>query len=127
MSKILNYAVWFELNGDVDGKINKGLRCIYDELMQAFEIEPSVEFKFEDMIFKVGKNFYLIRVEEHFSPGDIAGLLKKKFLDDSDQVMAILISSEYYIPYQGMVGVSRNDIHEWSSFSQNHVFRRKSK
>ena len=125
MSEVSNYALWFDIHESSDEKILRGLKEIYKHLMAVYEIKPSVVFDFENMFLKIDKNFYLIRVEEHWSPGDISAFFKKNILNENEQVMSILISRSYYIPHHGMINISSSTLSDWNSFPDRYKFHRK--
>lgn len=125
MSKISNYALWFDIHENSEQKILAGLKNIYNQLINVYEIKPSTTFNFEDMFLKVDKNFYLIKVEEHWSPGDISGFFKNSILDENEQVMSILISRDYYLPHHGMVNISQDTLSQWHNFPNKYEFYRK--
>ena len=71
MSQFSNYALWLHLKKHDEETIIDGLREMYDNMMSIYHITPEIRFDFEDMFLKIGENFYLIRIEQHWSPGDI--------------------------------------------------------
>jgi len=53
---------------------------------------------------KVGKGFYLLHTESHWSPGDVCGYLKgRNHLEPDDELIAIKIDPTSYIPDQGLL------------------------
>jgi len=125
MSQFSNYALWFNLKKNDKNAITDGLREIYDNLISNYQIIPKVKFNFEDMFLEIGEDFYLIRTEEHWSPGDIAGMYNYKYLDDDEQVMAILISRNYYISHHGIKSLTPDELNEWHSFPDKYKLIRK--
>ena len=116
MSQFSNYALWFNLKRNRKKKIINGLREMYDNMMNIYQLDPDVRFDFEDMFLKIGDDFYLIRIEEHWSPGDISGMFSHVYLDKDEQIMAVLISRDYYLPYHGINSVTPSQLSDWHSF-----------
>jgi hypothetical protein len=52
---------------------------------------------------QLAPEFHLFHIEQHCSPGDICGALKRKVLEPTDKVMAVCISRDSYIPKQGLI------------------------
>ena len=125
MLKFSNYALWFNLKKHDENTIIDGLKEIHEQLMDTFKITPEIKFNFEDMFLKIGEDFYLIKVVEGLSPGDISGMFSYKYLDKDEQVMAILISRDYYLPYQGVSSVTHEQLAEWHSFPDKYELIRK--
>jgi len=118
MRKILNYALWFDIKRNMSEKIIGSLEFIFESLLSKYKICPDIEITFEDLFLKIDKSLYLVRVESSWSPGDISGIIKFKFLDEDEQVMAILISDDSYLPAHGLNNISKGQLYDFKEFSE---------
>jgi len=116
-SDIISYAVWTGIQKSSDQKIKKGFRSLWEDTLKYFELRPRSDADTSE--FKpwigVGKDFYLLHAELHWSPGDVCGFLKtKKFLDPEDEVIALRIDKDSYIPHQGLCDkAAGKKLHAW--------------
>ena len=103
-SNIVSYAVWVSMPNP-SNKIETGFRALWDETLKYWKLRSHGCLdtpKFEPWL-KVGNEFYLLNTESHCSPGDICGFLKgNKWFDPEDEVVAVRMDPEWYIPHQGL-------------------------
>jgi hypothetical protein len=123
--KFANYALWFNLKYNNEEVILKGINEIYKTIKNNYSITPEIKFDFKDMFIKVGENFFLIKAESHWSPGDISGMFKLKYLQDDEEVMALLINREYYLPHHGLIYIDQKKLSDWHSFPDKYKLIKK--
>lgn len=87
-------------------QLEQGLQKIYqmdsrDPLRYPFRnVQAESHYK---PFLKLGTSFYLLRAWNSWSPGDICGYLKmKQYVLPDVELMAILVSQDYYIPHHGL-------------------------
>lgn len=124
-SDLVPYAIWFESDSLNDIKIENSLSALWEETWKCWRFPLDVMIKADadcddykqaiEPWVKAGNSLYFLLTESHWSPGDICGFLKlRKFLDEEDQVVAIKIDQNSYIPHQGLTNKELvRHIHTW--------------
>lgn len=121
--KLKSYAVWFSTQNTAI--IENALNSLWANIADQYQIvseeghEPSA---FEPWL-KIGKNFYLLHTEAHWSPGDVCGLLRfRKLIPAHDECMAIAISKEWYLPNHGLQNNNHasSKLFDWKNQSERY-------
>jgi hypothetical protein len=114
---MIRYAVWFGMTSNL--KIESGLNNLWQVMMQHCAVVSLKGKNVTDFepFQKIGVGLYLIYVEHHWSPGDICGFLKScELAETRDEVMAIPIDQQSYLPWQGLRDTNaRAKIKRWEN------------
>jgi hypothetical protein len=125
-SDIISYAVWINMPNPHSQKIEDGFRALWNETIQYWDLYSrfnSETAHFEPWL-KVGDWFYLLHIESHFSPGDICGFFKKdNRLGLEDEIVAVRIDPELYIPHQGLHDSNaQQTLAKWKTQAEQYYF-----
>jgi hypothetical protein len=125
-SEIVSYAVWC---GMVANKaIESGLRSMWANTLRQWDVVSLTDGRptqFEPYI-RIGTGFYLVHAESHWSPGDVSGFLKSGQIIGCDQVIAILMDKQSYLPWHGLRDRNARGILErWKSQANEFTCRRR--
>lgn len=105
-SPVISYAVWFRVEmsdpnriADIFADLGQAIARTHRLLTDNFDAS-----NFQDW-YRIGESFYVLHIEEHWSPGDLAGFIRgAKLIQDDEEVMAVRIDRPdfWYIPHQGL-------------------------
>lgn len=105
-SELVTYAVWLSIKGKRAQKLRETLKLLSNhlEIKPRWYVRPRTGHAAEPSLhLAIVPGFHLIHIEQHCSPGDICGALKQLVLTDpGDQVMAIRLAKDSYLPHHGM-------------------------
>jgi hypothetical protein len=117
-SSVISYAVWFRLSRPNADKI----QSIFEQLWRvtaknwtlSTDLPPPT--RFGDW-HRVGDDFYLLHIEEHWSAGDICGHIRYfKLIDPTEEVMAVRIDrpEQWQLPAHGLLDLkAQAKLYEW--------------
>lgn len=131
IGKLVKYAVWFNSKSS-DPKCKE---YVMDMLWKKITADWTLISDKQDegspfeCFFQIGPNFYLLFVESHWSPGDVSGSLMRlrqmqpKCVSEIDEVVAVPIAEDGYIPHQGLSDADRRRGELTTWLDQENIYR----